>query len=108
MNNFPKLRLPVAFLWLLLALVVNEIRAEAQSQSAETNSRPGLENIYQSTSRIWENDVGQGFLPTAQIFSVEVGVAPGMATFGSRQAHDFALLGLTYGHVLSHVLGEGH
>jgi|SRR6516164_7461897 hypothetical protein len=109
MNNFPKLRLSVAFLWVLFAFAINQTDAEAQSQSVETNSARGLESkIYESTSRIWQNDVGQGFLPITQIFSVEVGVAPGMATFGSRQAHDFALLGLTYGRVLSNVLGEGH
>jgi hypothetical protein len=109
MNNVLKLRLSVASLWLLFVFAINGIGAEAQSQSVETNLTPGVESrIYQSRSRIWQNDVGQGFLPTTQIFSVEVGAAPGMATFGSRQAHDLALLGLTYGRVLSGVLGEGH
>jgi lipid A 3-O-deacylase len=35
-------------------------------------------------------------------------VAPGMAVFGSPQAHDLALLSLSYGHMLGHVKGEGH
>jgi hypothetical protein len=108
-NNLPKLKLPVAFLWVLLALAIDEIGAEAQSKSVETNSAAGLESrIYQSRSRIWQNDVGQGFLPTTELLSVEAGAAPGIATFGSQQAHDFALMSLTYGHVLGHVLGEGH
>jgi hypothetical protein len=109
MNNLLELRPSVAFLWILLAIAIGEIGAEAQPQSAGTNSTPVLESrIYQSRSRIWQNDTGQGFLPTAQLFSVEAGVAPGVATFGSRQAHDLALLALSYGHVLGHVMGEGH
>jgi hypothetical protein len=57
---------------------------------------------------IWQSGVGEGFLSTAQTFSVEAGVAPGMATFGSREAHDLALLSLSYGHMLGRVKGEAH
>jgi lipid A 3-O-deacylase len=32
----------------------------------------------------------------------------GVATFGGRQAHDFALMSLSYGHMLGPVRGEGH
>src|SRR5262249_9422212 len=32
----------------------------------------------------------------------------GLAIFGSRQAHDLAMVSLTYGHMLSDVWGEGH
>jgi len=109
MNYFPKLKFLMALLWISVASASNQNEAEAQSQSAGTNStvKPASESG-RPASTIWQRDVGQGFLPTTQLFSVEAGVAPGISTFGSRQAHDFALLGLTYGHVLGHVKGEGH
>jgi hypothetical protein len=59
-------------------------------------------------STIWQNGIGEGFLPSVQDFSIEAGIAPGMAAFGSRQAHDLALLSLSYGHMLGPVMGEGH
>ena len=70
---------------------------------AATNSESELPK-----STIWQSGVGNGFLSSAQTFSVEAGVAPGMATFGSREAHDLALASVTYGHMLGPVKGEGH
>jgi len=57
---------------------------------------------------IWQDGVGQGFRPTTHTFSVEAGVGVGMASFGSRQAHDLGLTSLSYGHMLGPVVGEGH
>lgn len=64
--------------------------------------------VVQPKSTIWQSRIGEGFLPTAQDFGVEAGIAPGIATFGSTQAHDMALLSLVYGHMLGRVKGEGH
>jgi hypothetical protein len=97
-------------LWVLLAFAINPTGTDAQSPLAATNSivEPGLE-YERPRSTIWRrNGVGEGFLPTAQTFGVEAGVALGMATFGSLQAHDLALLSLSYGHMLGHVKGEDH
>jgi lipid A 3-O-deacylase len=57
---------------------------------------------------VWESGVGQGFLSTAQSISVSAGANYGIAAFGSREAHDLALVNLTYGHMLSGVCGRGH
>ena len=92
-----------------LASAGNSIGTEARSQSTATNSIPEPEpDFLQSKSTIWKSEVGEGFLPTAQTVSLEAGVAPGVAIFGGRQAHDFALLSLSYGHMLGQVKGEGH
>jgi hypothetical protein len=64
--------------------------------------------LVEPRSTIWQNGVGEGFLPSAQTFSLEAGVALGMAAFGGEQAHNFALMSLTYGHMLTGVVGEGH
>jgi hypothetical protein len=87
----------------------NSIGAEAQSQPATTNAPAEFapEEV-QPKSTIWQAGIGEGFLPTAQTFGLELGVAPGIAAFGSQQAHDFALMSLSYGHMLGRVKGEGH
>jgi len=80
---------------------------EAQLTGTNSIAEVGPEEV-QPKSTIWESDIGEGFRPTAQDFSVEGGIAPGIATFGSTQAHNLALLSLSYGHVLSNVQGQGH
>src|SRR5258708_39090126 len=87
----------------------DSIAAQAQPQSAATNSLAKIAaETVEPKSTIWQSGIGEGFLPTAQDFSVEAGVAPGIATFGSRQSPDFALLVLPLGPVLGGVKGEGH
>jgi lipid A 3-O-deacylase len=83
--------------------------AEVPSQPEWTNSmaKPGA-SLDPAKSSIWEGAVGGGFLPSARDFAVEAGVAPGMAVFGSPQAHDLALLSLSYGRMMGRVKGEGH
>jgi len=84
-------------------------RAEAQSQSVPMNSQvTPAPSLNPSKSSLWQDSVGGGFLPSTGNFAVEAGVAPGMAAFGSPQAHDLALLSLSYGHMLGRVKGEGH
>jgi lipid A 3-O-deacylase len=93
----------------LIGIGSNSMAVEAQPQLAATNSvnevGPELE-LPKST--IWQNGVGNGFLSSAQDFSAEVGISMGMKAFGSQQAHDFALMSLSYGHMLSGILGAGH
>jgi len=109
MNGVHELRVGVVTQAVLLAFASITIGAEAQPQPAATNStaKPGSECDLQRPT-IWQNGVGEGFLATVETISVEAGVAPGVATFGSREAHDFALLSLAYGHMWGHVKGQGH
>jgi len=109
MNRFNKLAVLFVIVLIYLACARDSIGAESQSQPARTNSTAELQpESVQPKSTIWQSGVGQGFLPTAQTFGLEAGVAPGIATFGSQQAHDLALLSLSYSHMLGHVKGEGH
>jgi hypothetical protein len=57
---------------------------------------------------IWQGETGEGFQPGVQTLSLETGGAGGLAAFGSRQAHDFALTSLSYGYMFGKVVGVGH
>jgi len=62
----------------------------------------------QSDSRsIWSSEIGKGFRPSTESFSLSSGATYGLSVFGSKQAHDLAQFSLSYGHMLSPVLGEG-
>jgi len=87
--------------------VTGAAEAPGQPTSARTNSVVSPETIA-PRSKIWEDGVGNGFLSSAQNFTVEAGAAAGMATFGGRQAHDLALLSVSYGHMLGGVMGRDH
>jgi hypothetical protein len=77
------------------------------SPSATTNSVV-LPELSPPKSTIWQDGVGQGFRSTVHTLSVEAGVGVGMAAFGSTQAHDLALISLSYGHMWGPVLGKDH
>lgn len=109
MNKFLKGRVLLVILWTVLALAVDQLGSDAEPPPADTASISELEpHVDLPESNIWQRGVGEGFLRSVQTITVESGVAPGITTFGSRQAHDFALLSLSYGRVLSPVIGEGH
>jgi hypothetical protein len=109
MSRSHHLRVLIVIPSIFLAFAINSIAAEAQLQSTTTNSFAEHQTEFAvAKSNIWQRGIGEGFLSTAQDFGTEVGIAPGMATFGSSQAHDLALLSLVYGHMLGHVKGEGH
>lgn len=75
----------------------------------ETNAAGGTVPVLQAPPvSPWLNEVGAGFQPTAHTLAVELGAGPGFAAFGSRQAHDVALMSLSYGHMLGSVVGERH
>jgi len=109
MNRSHKIACLIVILMIASRSAMDLAGAEAESPSAATNSmaKPGPE-FGHANSSTWLGDVGDGFLPSAQNFDVGAGVAPGITIFGSRQAHDLALLSLSYGHMLGQVLGEGH
>lgn len=108
MNKFNQLTL-LALVVILAAGLKNSIAAPALPQSPATNSPAKLAaDAFAPKSTIWQNGVGEGFRHSVQDLSIEAGIAPGIGTFGSRQAHDLALLSLAYGHMLGHVVGEGH
>lgn len=50
--------------------------------------------------------MGEGFSSSAQSISVSAGAAYGIAAFGGQQAHDLALISLTYGHMLGRTWAE--
>jgi hypothetical protein len=84
-------------------------RALGQSELSSTNSMVDSSGYLQfERTSIWENGVGEGFRHGTQSFSVSAGATYGLAILGSREAHDLALMSLTYGHMLGHVCGEGH
>jgi hypothetical protein len=78
-----------------------------QPPTTPTNS-VAVAELSPRRSTIWEDGVGSGFLRSAQNFTVEAGAAAGMASLGSHQAHDFALLSASYGHMLGGVVGGDH
>ncbi|MGH7967284.1 MAG: acyloxyacyl hydrolase [Limisphaerales bacterium] len=95
---------------LLLAWSVSLLSLGARGQqSAATNTisslAPGLESV---STGIWQAGVGEGFRSSVQSLTLEAGGTGGVAAFGSRQAHDLALISLTYGHMLGPVQGDGH
>jgi len=59
-------------------------------------------------TNLWEGNQGEGFRASAQTFEASLGAGPGLAAFGSRQAHDLSLASLSYGHMLTPVVGQGH
>ena len=81
----------------------------AEPQWTATNSMTEVgTQLERPKSGIWQNGAGEGFQPSVQDFSVEPGIALGIAAFGSQQAHNLGLLSLSYGHMLGQVKGEGH
>lgn len=95
---------------ILLALMTPPARAADLSQqpsSSSTNS-VAVGQLGPPQSTIWEDGVGNGFLPSAQNITIEGGASTGVAMFGGRQSHDLGLLSLAYGHMLGGVKGRDH
>ena len=95
------------FLTVWAATLACSHSAELQSPPPAENSTAGPVLDYQKpAATIWQNGVGEGFRSTAQTFGVEAGVGVGMTAFGSTQAHDLALMSLSYGHMWGPVLAK--
>jgi hypothetical protein len=81
--------------------------ADAGLLLADPPSLPG-ETISVPPPSIWAGEVGEGFRPDVQTFSLEAAVALGVQAFGGQQVHDLSLLSISYGHMLGAVLGGDH
>jgi len=92
--------------WVATAILLD---ARAQQPPPLTNavSMPEF-NLESERKSIWENGIGEGFRSTVQSIGLSAGANYGIAMFGSREAHDLALVSLSYGHMLGHTWGEGH
>ncbi|HWV99684.1 MAG TPA: acyloxyacyl hydrolase [Candidatus Acidoferrum sp.] len=98
-----------AFVITLLAAVGASSAGEPRSESPGVDSTASIDlNSSPPGTTIWQDGVGQGFRSSVHTISVEAGAAVGFAAFGSRQAHDLALVSLSYGHMLGEVVGEDH
>ena len=94
-------------LWAATLSPTNGADVLSQPPATNSNAQPAIK-FQAPVASIWQDGVGEGFRSTVQTFSAEVGVDLGIATFGSRQSHDFALVSLSYGHMLGRVRGVGH
>jgi hypothetical protein len=88
-----------------MGLLANRVAAQT-GPIASTNALGSVTNA--AAMEIWQNGLGAGFRHDAQSFTLSAGANYGVTAFGSEQAHHLALVSLTYGHMLSGVLGEGH
>ena len=73
---------------------------------SDSGSAPVLA-LEPTRSPLWKNAIGQGFRRSVWTLSLEVGAGGGLATYGSRPAHDLALLSLAGGR-RGRTRGEGH
>lgn len=80
---------------------------QMESAPSDPASAPP-ETLAPPTSGIWQGAVGDGFLRSVQTLSLEAGASVGQRIFGGQQVHDLAWLSLSYGHILSKVVGEDH
>lgn len=71
--------------------------ADPATQSLPTGSQSKLWSASEhSAAEIWKDGIGEGFLPTARTLTLEAGASAGFAGFGSRVAHNLALVSLSY------------
>jgi lipid A 3-O-deacylase len=57
---------------------------------------------------IWAGEIGSGFQLGAEMVTFEAGAQYGIAAFGGREEHHLALGSVSYGHMLTGVVGEDH
>jgi lipid A 3-O-deacylase len=103
---------PGSFQWMLAAglLMLSQVETvRGQSQQPSSDFMPASEITLESgRTNIWEHGIGEGFRSTVQSFGFSAGATYGIAAFGGHEAHDLALASFSYGHMLGHVVGEGH
>ncbi len=77
--------------------------------AAETQIEPTLSpQVQTQRAGIWQSGVGEGFQRDAESFSTQLGAGFGLKVFGSEQAHNLALLNLSYGHIWGPVRAQQH
>jgi len=72
------------------------------------NAGPSTPALELEKSAIWEKELGEGFKAATTSFGLSAGANAGMAVFGGREAHDLALVNISYGHMLGRTVGQGH
>jgi hypothetical protein len=93
---------------LMTLISAASLKALAQPQSLTNAAPQPYAELRPASGSPWEAALGEGFRSDAQSLSLAAGANLGFATFGSHEAHDLALVNLTYGHMLSGVTGKGH
>lgn len=107
MNAYTKIAAISTILLAPMSGIARAAEVPGQPASTTTNSSV-LPDLSEPKPTIWEDGVGSGFVRSAQNITVEAGAAFGLAAFGSQQAHDLALLSVSYGHMLGGVKGADH
>jgi hypothetical protein len=95
----------------LLLATVSHAHAQAQpgiSLAPTTSAFAQPKDLTSPSGKIWQGNVGDGFLSSAQSLSIETSVALGVQAFGGQQVHDLSLLSISYGHMLGSVVGQDH
>jgi hypothetical protein len=99
MNTSTKFGVLSVILLAPITLLTSAAESLPQPPPPATNS-VAVPELSSAKPAVWQEGIGSGFLASAQNLTLEAGVAAGMATFGSRQAHDLGLLSRSYGHML--------
>ncbi len=90
-------------------LLTDAPSSAARSISTSTNDTSLSElGLAPAPGDIWESGVGEGFRSKAQSLTVSAGGTYGIDCFGSRQQHHSTMGSLTYGRMLSGVVGKDH
>ncbi len=82
--------------------------SEPVVQLWEAHDEPSAPGFGSAREQTWERGIGEGFSSSARSITLGAGATYGLAAFGSREAHDLALVSLTYGHMLGNTRGDGH
>jgi lipid A 3-O-deacylase len=83
--------------------------ASAQPLTSPTNLvSDAILALKPSNTNIWQNGIGEGFRPGTQSINLSTGAGYGVRIFGSKESHDLALAGISYGDMFGSVKGEGH
>jgi len=100
-----KLRKLGAFIVVPLSACASCAGADISSSVGQDQAKIQLET---PAPNLWETGPGEGFRSSVHTLTAEVGAIQGLGIFGSLQAHDLALLSVSYGHMLGHTVGKGH
>lgn len=92
--------------WFLTSALAASPRSAQPDTNSESISSVDLDQAARSSP--WEHAIGEGFSSAAESYGISLGGNIGLASFGSEQAHDLALVNFSYGHMLSGVWGEDH
>jgi opacity protein-like surface antigen len=102
------MKLKGVFVSIFAAAVLKATPVQAQTEQSAATNALWLSGQDWAAAGIWQKGIGEGFRHNTQSITVIAGANYGLATFGSLQAHDLALVSISYGHMLTGVLGEGH